>query len=192
MTAADDSGTTSTATLSEIAACYEFIFRFLIKRFRINEHDARDYAQETMVRALGKAHSFEGRASLKTWLIRIAFNVVRTASRRNNGKHKSLSDSMPEIECNGSAADHLDDLSITMRNYYTRAKLTQSEIACIELRCMRNKTSKQAGEILGITPGNVDVCVSRARQKLAALPELNGYASRNSPRLADLPPTADA
>src|SRR5690242_12608464 len=72
-------------------------FRVLVDRhgrsaFRLayrmtgNEQDAEDVVQESFLRALRQIHTFDGRASFRTWFYRIvancALDTVRKSSRR--------------------------------------------------------------------------------------------------------------
>jgi len=54
--------------------------------------DAEDLAQETFVRAYTNIHSFQSRASLNTWLFRIATNLCIDYARR--GKRRTLTTSL--------------------------------------------------------------------------------------------------
>ena len=47
-----------------------------------NVHDAQDLAQDALIRAWRARHSYEGRASLRTWLYKIATNACLNALRR--------------------------------------------------------------------------------------------------------------
>ncbi len=56
------------------------IYRFLRRNCRTDE-DARDQCQLTFLRAFRSLGGFEGRASFRTWLFRIATNLARNYHR---------------------------------------------------------------------------------------------------------------
>lgn len=72
---------------SACAACIERhstgIYRLALRLTR-DEPEAEDILQETFLQAFRSIDSFEGRSSLRTWLYRIAYNIV--LMRRRDGK----------------------------------------------------------------------------------------------------------
>src|SRR5881394_3473074 len=60
-------------------------------------HDAEDQVQETMVRAWQSFGEFEGRASLRTWLYRIATNTCLNA-RRSASRRPAKEWDVPKVE----------------------------------------------------------------------------------------------
>ncbi len=75
---------------------YNYIFRMIHSAL-----DAEDLTQETFVRAYQSIRSFQSRASLNTWLFRIATNLCIDYSRRNKrvaGMTTSLSQEGSEEE----------------------------------------------------------------------------------------------
>src|SRR5882757_8716950 len=67
--------------------------------------DADDAVQETMIRAWKGLHQFDGRASLRTWLYRIATNVcLDEIAKRGRRAMPMEVTSVPEVTIGGVAA----------------------------------------------------------------------------------------
>lgn len=89
------------AAFNEIVLRYkDKVYNYIYRMVR-NATDAEDLTQETFVRAYLSLHSFQSRASLNTWLFRIATNLCIDHSRRakrNQGLVTSLSPDNEEEE----------------------------------------------------------------------------------------------
>src|SRR5262249_39048411 len=73
---------------------YQQVYRFLVHLCR-NVHRAEDLTQETFAAAWEKIATFQGRATLATWLHRIAYTKyidAQRAERRVAGGRQRLSD----------------------------------------------------------------------------------------------------
>jgi RNA polymerase sigma-70 factor (ECF subfamily) len=66
-----------------------WLFR-MVFRMVGNEHDAEDVVQETFLRAYKQLHRFDGRASLRTWLCRIATNCALDLLRSRKSRKEQL------------------------------------------------------------------------------------------------------
>lgn len=84
----DDQALLARIHAGDQAACAECIERHaqgvygLALRLMKNEADAEDVMQETFLSAFQAVDDFEGRATLKTWLYRIAYNAAMMRLRR--------------------------------------------------------------------------------------------------------------
>ena len=84
-----DTALVQRAQANDRAAFNEIVLRYKSKVynyiFRMVHHalDAEDLTQETFLRAYLSIHSFQSRASLNTWLFRIATNLCIDYSRKN-------------------------------------------------------------------------------------------------------------
>ena len=77
----------SRSALSELARRYERPLLGLASGLLDGRDDmARDAIQETWLRVIRFAGSFDGRSSLKTWLYRITINQCRTVKSRMRGR----------------------------------------------------------------------------------------------------------
>jgi RNA polymerase sigma-70 factor (ECF subfamily) len=81
------------AAFNEIVSRYKNKVYNFVNRMVHGAADAEDLAQEVFVRAYLSIHSFQGRASLNTWLFRIATNICIDYNRKH-GRIKGLTTSL--------------------------------------------------------------------------------------------------
>ncbi len=93
------------AAFNEIVLRYKSkIHNYLFRMVR-SASDAEDLTQETFIRAYLSIHTFQSRASLNTWLFRIATNLCIDYSRKNKNHIATQSLSIEDDEDNGSQRD---------------------------------------------------------------------------------------
>ena len=139
--------------------------------------EADDAVQETMVRAWTRRESFEGRASVQTWLYRIATNVcldmLRGRSRRAVPMDLDGWDPLPD-----GRGRHGDDPAETVttreavRLAFTVAlgQLPARQRAVLVLRDVLRWPADEVAELLDTTVASVNSALQRARATLAARP----------------------
>jgi RNA polymerase sigma-70 factor, ECF subfamily len=86
------------AAFNEIVSRYKNRVHNYVCRMIGSGLDAEDLTQETFVRAYMSIHSFQSRASLNTWLYRIATNICIDFSRKT-GRVKALTTSLQREDC---------------------------------------------------------------------------------------------
>jgi RNA polymerase sigma-70 factor (ECF subfamily) len=82
---------------------------------------AEDLVQETLLRALERAESFRGEASLATWLHRILHNLVVDVSRRD--REDATEDVAREVEERWRSDSYTVDAATVVERAETRAEL---------------------------------------------------------------------
>lgn len=82
-----------------VAEHADAVFEFILYRVGRQREVAEDLAQETLVTGLDRVHRFDGRSSLRTWLLGIAKNKVRESLRARRARPLSeiLIDSDDEV-----------------------------------------------------------------------------------------------
>lgn len=65
------------------------VFRVLM-RWVQNPEVAEDLSQETFVKVYNNLHTFEGRSSLRSWILQIAVNTMKNSLRKHNPQTTSL------------------------------------------------------------------------------------------------------
>ena len=125
---------------------------------------ARDFTQDTFVRAFGKMAEFRGESSLATWLHAIATSVVL------NGLKK-----VTRIRSREIGGDELPEVAITRREAEPDLKLKLALAIdalpdgyrmVFVMHDVEGYTHEEIGKALGVQPGTSKAQLFRARAKL--------------------------
>jgi RNA polymerase sigma-70 factor (ECF subfamily) len=144
------------------------IYRWLL-RIVHNETLAEDLLSEVFLDVWRQAASFEGRASVSTWLLAIA-------------RHKALSalrcriDAELDARIASTVADPADDPEAALQKK-SRSELVRSSLAelspehgeVIDLVYYHGKSVKEVADIVGVAEATVKTRMFYARKKLADL-----------------------
>lgn len=151
------------------------LFAFAYRAVRQRE-EAEDLVQDTWISALRTVPSFEGRSSLRTWLVsilrrRIAdrFRRVRPSELLEEEKHAL--DAMP-------AEERLDAHEAASIAALAMGELTALERRAIELCDVQDLDRDEASEAMGVTRGHLRVLLHRGRHKLEASLVASGVGPR--------------
>jgi RNA polymerase sigma-70 factor (ECF subfamily) len=171
------------------------LLRFARLQLR-NETWAEDAVSETLLAALSKPQSFQGRSQLKTWLIGILkFKVIDGLRQRGR---EVLLDSGSEDD----QADPMADMAFTANGHFAHApadwgdpeqdlrsaqfmqimeactnKLPAVQARLFLMREWLEMSSEEICKELEMTPTNLYVQLHRARLRLRECLELNWFAS---------------
>ncbi|MGZ4547848.1 MAG: sigma-70 family RNA polymerase sigma factor [Blastococcus sp.] len=130
-------------------------------------NSADDLTQETYLRAFGSLHRFEGRSSVRTWLLVIARRVCADAVRSRRRRRLTLVRDVAEVEpmAPGQEADRVaegvavDDLL---------ARLDPDRREAFVLTQLLGLPYAEAAEVAGCPVGTIRSRVARARGDLIA------------------------
>jgi len=144
---------------------------------------ADEVVQEAWLSALKALPKFEGRSSLKSWLIRIVANEAKTRRRKEN-RSVSLENmqeswatdprfaenshwSNPSSQWHGDTPEELlsaEELKDCIEKNLT--KLPENQLAALRLRDSAGLSMDELCNILEVSPSNVRVLLHRARDKV--------------------------
>ncbi|WP_062269443.1 RNA polymerase sigma factor [Endozoicomonas arenosclerae] len=130
--------------------------------------EAEDVAQETMIRVYHSLASYQGDASLKTWITRIAMNLaVDTLRKRKKWLEwfrNSESEPLEEMT-NGHQGDVQWEKQQAIRASFRQLKPQYRSVAM--LRLVLGYSTDDTAEILKLPQGTVLSRLARARKQLA-------------------------
>ena len=137
---------------------------------------AREFTQDTFVRAFGQLAKFRGDSALSTWIHRITVTVVANAMRkvkRFRERETDLEDVHP-ISSDGAGVDPV----LRERLHHAIANLPDIYKTTVIMHDIEGYTHTEIAEVLGVAEGTCKSRLSQARAQLRAV-------------LADLAPEYD-
>ncbi len=149
-----------------------------------NEHDAKDYVQETCARALASKHQFTQGTNLKAWLTRILYNFYFDSYARNrrvqvtdvtdptDGFWDDLLEDSPGLE------ERLMQLELARKISDALNKIPNQFREAVVLVDNSDFSYQEAAETLACPIGTIRSRLSRGRKLLAHF--LKGYATARS------------
>lgn len=138
--------------------------------------DAEDLAQDVFVRAWRNLHGFRGDSAFRTWLHRVAINVIRTGQVRQ-GRIRRLFPTRSRDDETGDpgpdppSGDEPVDATLARRQVIDRAlaALPDELRIAVTLRDLQGLDYKEIAAALDLPIGTVESRIFRARQKLKPL-----------------------
>lgn len=134
--------------------------------------EAEDLAQEVFVRAWRSLRSFRGDSTFRTWLHRVAINVIRTSQTRQGRLARLFvaraADRDPPDPASG---EEPVDATLARRQVIDRAlaALPEELRVAVLLRDVQGLEYKEIAAALDVPIGTVESRIFRARQKLKPL-----------------------
>jgi RNA polymerase sigma-70 factor (ECF subfamily) len=162
-----------------IRAHYQKVYRFLVHLTR-DIHQAEDLTQETFAAAWEKITTFQGRATLATWLHRIAYTKFIDAQRAQRRATRIL-ERLPGPK--GSPADPYETIMAdeeSQRLYQTLQGLDAPDRTLIVLHYLQGLSYREMASVLDEPTGTVKWRTAEALNRLRAL--LSEEVSNHAPR----------
>lgn len=135
--------------------------------------DAEDAAQEAFVKAWRAAATYSGRASVRTWLYRIAVNAARDRLRRQRRRPAAADLTVDDLAASLADPAGLDEqlaergLDPDLRSALTRLPPEQRE--AVVLADVLGVPHAEIAERQGVAPGTVKSRLHRGHARLAEL-----------------------
>ena len=165
----------------ELVRRYQSRMFQLVRILTSGDADAEDLVQDTFVRAYRAIGQFRGDSTFRTWLHRIAVNVVRShAARRSSRGDTDRGDD--EAEAGHIAANEDLENAVVRRRMIDQAlaRLPPDLRLMITLRDVQGLEYREIALITGVPIGTVESRIFRGRRRLRPMlePLLAGSAPR--------------
>jgi RNA polymerase sigma-70 factor (ECF subfamily) len=166
-------------TSSTIQELSPGLFAFAYRAVRQRE-EAEDLVQDTWISALRTVPSFEGRSSLRTWLVSILRRRIADRFRRDRP-----TEVFEEEKVSGyadAAEDRLAAYEAASIAGRAMDQLTDLERRAVTLVDVQDLERDEASEKMGVTRGHLRVLLHRGRHKLGTALAAEGVTGPSSNR----------
>lgn len=154
--------------ISAIGGMQESLRRFLLVLTHGDEELANDLAQEAILKAYLHCATFEGRATLQTWIFRIAYNEYLNEQNTYWQTHRVAVESYELVDTQ-VAEEQADRRFLYQPLYRAIDQLPKNEKAVIILYYLEEKSIREIHSITELSEANIAVMLFRARKKLKAI-----------------------
>jgi len=135
------------------------IFNYFYKA-TLNFHTAEDLTEDTFLRAFKFFSSFRGESSVKTWLFKIARNVLNT----HLSKQGKVNDEARDKDFEDSSDDFITiEKKLIIKK--VMSYLDEEEKSLIILRDVNGLTYLEISKIMNYSEGQVKIGIHRARKR---------------------------
>ncbi len=147
---------------------FERIYRH-VRALTGESHVSEELVQETFVQALLKISSFDGRSAFSTWLHGVAINVVRNhwRSQKSTAKAHARLEIVRSMDAPGDEPGAAVHRQQRVKALYAALELLPDPLrVAFVLRDLEGLSPEEAAARLEISPGNLAVRATRARQRI--------------------------
>ncbi|WP_067727186.1 RNA polymerase sigma factor [Oceanobacillus damuensis] len=134
-------------------------------------HDSEELLQDVFFKTARQLHNFEGKSSFKTWVFKIARNVVIDYYRKNNHRSKSITMEGSVIETKAGGGESAENTVLRKLHMVevvqTLNKLPKHYQTVLHLRFIEGFSIKETAEIMGKTNLSIKALQRRARKELS-------------------------
>ena len=136
----------------------------ICRAYTDSEEDFQDYYQEVCLQLWKSRENFKGDSKWSTWVYRISLNVSLSLLRKDKKVNKN-SVELPQLEDgNHQQANPFDDESLKL--LYKAIKQLSDLDRAIILLYLEENSYQEIAEIMGLSPNNIGVKITRIKKKL--------------------------
>jgi RNA polymerase sigma-70 factor (ECF subfamily) len=153
---------------TDFRAVYEAYFQFVwgtLRRLGVREADALDLAQKVFLTVHARAHDFEGRSLLRTWIFGICQRVASDYRRSARVRHEVVTDSAEldaHREAGATAQEGAEARQTAVLAETILSKLPEAQRIVFMLFELDEMSGEEIAELIGVPVGTV-----RSRLRLA-------------------------